>query len=249
MREMHKVVSAAGTPAEVGARIQSLPWKDLQHSLTESGYAVTPAVLTQEECAELRGLYTRNELFRSHIIMERLRFGRGDYKYFANPLPSLVRELRTHAYPHLAEVANRWADELEEATRFPATHAAFLEQCLHAGQKRPTPLLLHYEEGGYNCLHQDIYGAIAFPLQMVFLLGRPGHDWQGGEFVLVEQRPRAQSKVEVISADQGCAILFTTRYRPVQGSRGCYRVAMKHGVAQVRGGSRYTLGIIFHDAE
>ena len=233
----------------VKARIDRLPWSDLQQSLAESGYAVTPELLTQDECVELRNLYSQDQLFRSHIIMERLRFGRGDYKYFANPLPSIVRELRTHAYPHLAEVANRWAEELEEDTRFPAEHAAFLERCHRAGQKRPTPLLLHYEQDGYNCLHQDIYGAIAFPIQMVFLLGQQGRNWDGGEFVLMEQRPRAQSKVEVVATNQGCAIIFTTRHRPVQGTRGFYRVNMKHGVARVRSGSRYTLGIIFHDAE
>jgi uncharacterized protein len=236
-------------PSAIRQRIDGLPWGELQSSLTGSGYAVTPVVLTPEECAELRGLYPQDQPFRSHIIMERLRFGRGDYKYFANPLPSLVRELRTHTYPRLAEVANRWAEELEETEWFPAEHAAFLEQCHQAGQKRPTPLLLHYEQGGYNCLHQDIYGAVAFPLQMVFLLGQQGRDWEGGEFVLMEQRPRAPSKVEVVAANKGCAIIFTTRYRPVHGTRGYYRVNMKHGVARVRSGSRYTLGIIFHDAE
>jgi len=237
------------TTLSVEARINGLPWSELQPSLTESGYAVTPEVLTPEECAELRGLYPQDQLFRSHVIMERLGFGRGDYKYFANPLPLIVHELRTHTYPRLAEVANRWSEELEETVRFPAEHAAFLERCHRAGQKRPTPLLLHYEENGYNCLHQDIYGAIAFPIQMVFLLGQPGREWEGGEFVLMEQRPRAQSKVEVVASNEGCAIIFTTRHRPVSGSRGYYRVTMKHGVARVRSGSRYTLGIIFHDAE
>lgn len=230
-------------------RIDALPWADLQRAISELGYAVTPRVLTPEECADLRGLYARDELFRSQVIMERLRFGRGDYKYFADPLPELVRELRTFAYHHLAEVANHWAELLNDKTRFPAAHADFLELCHRAGQTRPTPLLLHYEEGGYNCLHQDIYGAVAFPLQIVFLLGQPGRDWHGGEFVLVEQIPRAQSKAEVMSPDEGCAIIFTTRYRPVQGSKGPYRVNMKHGVSRVRSGSRYTLGIIFHDAE
>lgn len=227
----------------------ALPWPELQKSLWNSGYAVSPAVLTAEECSELRELYTHDELFRSKIVMERLRFGKGDYKYFANPLPEIVRELRTHAYPHLAEVANEWAEALGDKSTFPAEHAAFLERCHRAGQQRPTPLLLHYEQDGYNCLHQDIYGAVAFPLQMVFMLGQQGRDWQGGEFIVVEQRPRAQSKAEVIAADEGCAVIFTTRYRPVQGSRGYYRVNMKHGVARVRSGSRYTMGIIFHDAE
>jgi hypothetical protein len=233
----------------VKGQIDALPWPDLQQSLAQSGYAVTSAVLTSGECADLRGLYGQNKLFRSHVIMERLQFGRGDYKYFANPLPPIVHQLRTHAYPHLAAVANRWAEQLEDDTRFPTEHAEFLDYCHRRGQSRPTPLMLHYEQSGYNCLHQDIYGAVAFPIQMVFMLGQQGRDWQGGEFVLLEQRPRAQSKVEVISADEGCAVAFTTRYRPVQGSRGYYRVTMRHGVAPVRSGSRYTLGIIFHDAE
>jgi hypothetical protein len=237
------------TSQEIRTRIDALPWSDLHSSLSEYGYAMTPAILTPEECAELRSLYARDELFRSKVIMERLRFGKGDYQYFANPLPAIVEELRTNAYPHLAPVANQWAEALGEKARFPADHAAFLERCHQAGQKRPTPLLLHYEKDGYNCLHQDIYGAVAFPLQMVFMLGQQGRDWQGGEFTLVEQRPRAQSKAEVISPDEGCAVIFTTRYRPVQGSRGYYRVNLKHGVARVRSGSRYTLGIIFHDAE
>jgi hypothetical protein len=230
-------------------RVDALPWSEILSMLKERGFTVTPNLLSPEECVYLRGLYANADLFRSHIIMERLRFGVGDYKYFANPLPSIVYELRTHNYPRLAAVANEWAEALVETARFPSEHAAFLEQCHRQGQRRPTPLLLHYEQGGYNCLHQDIYGKVAFPLQMVLMLGQQGRDWQGGEFVLVEQRPRAQSKVEVLSADEGCAIIFTTRYRPVQGSRGYYRVNLKHGVARVRQGSRYTLGIIFHDAE
>jgi hypothetical protein len=230
-------------------RVDALPWGDLLEGMKEGGYAVTPNLLTPEECSYLRGLYAQDELFRSHVIMERLRFGIGDYKYFADPLPSIVAELRTNTYPHLATLANTWAEAMAETSHFPDHHAAFLDQCHRAGQKRPTPLLLHYEAGGYNCLHQDIYGKVAFPLQMVILLGQRGREWEGGEFVLVEQRPRAQSKAEVVSADQGCAIIFTTRYRPVQGSRGHYRVNMKHGVARVHRGSRYTLGIIFHDAE
>ena len=233
----------------IAQRIDTLAWDDLKQSLGRSGFAITPRLLTTGECAELRELYPRDELFRSQVIMERLRFGRGDYKYFANPLPPIVHELRTHAYPHIAGVANEWAEALDNDRRFPYTHSAFLQECHRAGQTRPTPLLLHYEEGGYNCLHQDIYGAVAFPLQMVLLLGQQGRDWQGGEFVLVEQRPRAQSKAEVITADEGCAVIFTTRYRPVKGSHGHYRVNLKHGVARVRSGSRYTLGVIFYDAE
>ena len=236
------------TKTSISQRISALPWHELCASVTELGYAVTSPLLTPDECSDLRNLYSRDELFRSHVIMERLRFGRGDYKYFANPLPEIVRELRTHTYPHLAEIGNTWAEALGDETRFPPELEAFLKHCHRAGQKRPTPLLLHYEQGGYNCLHQDIYGAVAFPLQMVFLLGQHGRDWDGGEFVLVEQRPRAQSKAEVMSPDEGCAVIFTTRYRPVEGSRGYYRVNMKHGVSRVRSGRRYTLGIIYHDA-
>ncbi len=182
--------------------------------------------------------------------MERFRFGVGDYKYFNNPLPGLVSSLRTHAYPHLAAVANQWAEELgEKSPRFPCDHAEFLRICRKAGQAKPTPLLLHYEAGGYNCLHQDIYGEVSFPLQMVFLLGQQDRDWEGGEFLLLEQQPRAQSKGEVVRANQGQAIIFTTRYRPVRGTRGYYRVNMRHGVSRVHRGTRYTLGIIFHDAK
>jgi hypothetical protein len=189
--------------------------------------------------------------------MERYRFGIGDYKYFENPLPELVAELRTAAYPHLATVANHWVEALGakvlglggEQELYPLQHVEFLKLCHTAGQKKPTPLMLHYEAGGYNCLHQDLYGEVSFPLQMVFLLGQAGRDWEGGEFVLVEQQPRAQSKATVVSANQGQAIIFTTRYRPVKGTRGYYRVNVRHGVSRAHRGTRYTLGIIFHDAK
>jgi hypothetical protein len=231
-------------------RIDALDWQAAHRSLSERGYAVTAPILSPEECASLAASYGDASRFRSQIVMERYRFGVGDYKYFANPLPEMVSSLRTSAYPHLAKVANGWAENLgDKSPRFPAEHAAFLRICHKAGQTKPTPLLLHYEAGGYNCLHQDIYGEVAFPLQMVLLLGQPGRDWEGGEFLLVEQQPRAQSKAEVVHADQGHAIIFTTRYRPVQGTRGYYRVNMKHGVSRVHRGTRYTLGIIFHDAQ
>ena len=236
--------------ASIRERIEAWNWAAAAESLSERGYAVTTPILSPEECQSLAALYGDDRRFRSHIVMERYRFGVGDYKYFANPLPELVRELRTTAYPHLAEVANHWAEALGEKTaRFPTEHAAFLKVCHQAEQTKPTPLLLHYEAGGYNCLHQDIYGEVSFPLQMVFLLGQQGRDWEGGEFLLVEQQPRAQSKGEVILADQGGAIIFTTRHRPVRGTRGYYRVQMRHGVSRVRRGTRYTLGIIFHDAK
>jgi hypothetical protein len=231
-------------------RIDAINWNEAEESLSARGYTVTSPVLTPEECAEITALYQDDSRFRSHVIMERHRFGVGDYKYFANPLPALVANLRTSAYPHLAKVANAWATAFGEGKEpYPLEHAAFLKRCHKTGQTKPTPLMLHYETGGYNCLHQDLYGEIAFPLQMVFLLGQRGRDWKGGEFILVEQQPRAQSKAEVVAADQGQAIIFTTRYRPVKGSRGYYRVNLRHGVSHVHGGTRYTLGIIFHDAK
>jgi uncharacterized protein len=230
-------------------RIESLDWRALKESLSANGYGVTSAVLTAAECADVVALYHDDTRFRSQVIMERHRFGLGDYKYFTNPLPDIVADLRVGTYPHLAEIANEWAEALGgRDSPYPDNLAAFLKMCHKADQTRPTPLVLHYEAGGFNCLHQDIYGEVAFPLQMVFLLGQPGRDWQGGEFVLVEQQPRAQSKAAVVAASQGQAIIFTTRYRPVKGSRGYYRVNLRHGVSRVLQGTRYTLGIIFHDA-
>jgi uncharacterized protein len=231
-------------------RIDALDWNNAEEFLSERGYAVTTPILTAAECASLVALYNDASHFRSHIIMERYRFGVGDYKYFANPLPELVAELRGSVYPHVAVVANHWAQVLgESAPRYPREHGAFLKICHKAGQTKPTPLMLHYEAGGYNCLHQDLYGEVSFPLQMVFLLGQQGRDWEGGEFILVEQQPRAQSRPQVVLADCGQAIIFTTRYRPVKGSRGYYRVNLRHGVSRVHRGTRYTLGIIFHDAK
>ncbi|HEV2194392.1 MAG TPA: 2OG-Fe(II) oxygenase [Candidatus Acidoferrum sp.] len=247
---MPKAAQKTSQAQSVANRIDALDWKTAADSLSQRGYTVTPQILSTEECASLAAMYPDENRFRSHIIMERYRFGIGDYKYFSNPLPEIVTSLRTAAYPHLATIANAWAENLgEKSPRFPAEHAAFLKICHKAGQTKPTPLLLHYEPGGYNCLHQDIYGEVAFPLQMVFVLGQQSRDWEGGEFLLVEQQPRAQSKAEVVRADQGQAIIFTTRHRPVRGTRGYYRVNMKHGVSRVHRGTRYTLGIIFHDAK
>jgi hypothetical protein len=234
----------------IAGRIEALDWAATERSLSESGYAVTEPVLSRAECDALVALYNEESRFRSHIIMERYRFGTGDYKYFANPLPEVVVELRRSAYPHLAKVANRWSEALgENAPRYPREHAAFLKICQKAGQTKPTPLMLHYEAGGYNCLHQDLYGEVSFPLQMVFLLGQHGVDWDGGEFILVEQQPRAQPKPQVVIADCGEAIVFATRYRPMKGSRGYYRVSLRHGVSRVHRGTRFTLGVIFHDAK
>jgi hypothetical protein len=234
----------------IAERVEALDWAVVERSLSECGYAVTAPVLSRAECGALVALFKEESRFRSHIIMERYRFGVGDYKYFANPLPEVVMELRHCAYPYLAEVANHWAEALrEKAPRYPLEHETFLKTCHKAGQTKPTPLMLHYEAGGYNCLHQDLYGEVSFPLQMVFLLGQHGVDWDGGEFILVEQQPRAQSKPQVVIADCGQAIIFTTRYRPVKGSRGYYRVNLRHGVSRVHRGTRYTLGVIFHDAK
>lgn len=247
---MPKAAQRTSTAQSIAERIDALDWKAAADSLSQCGYAVIVQILSPEECESLVGMYGDETRFRSRVVMERYRFGVGDYKYFDNPLPEIVASLRIAAYPHLATVANEWAENLgEKSPRFPAEHAAFLKICHKAGQTKPTPLLLHYEAGGYNCLHQDIYGEIAFPLQMVFLLGQQCRDWEGGEFLLVEQQPRAQSKAEVVHADQGQAIIFTTRYRPVRGTRGYYRANMKHGVSRVHHGTRYTLGIIFHDAK
>jgi hypothetical protein len=234
----------------VKGKVDALDWRAAEGSLSAQGFTVTAPILTAEDCAELVALYDYEKRFRSHIIMERYRFGVGDYKYFENPLPQVVASLRTAAYPHLAAIANRWAEALgEHGAVYPPAHAEFLEICHQVGQKKPTPLMLHYEAGGYNCLHQDLYGEVSFPMQMVFLLGQEGRDWEGGEFILVEQQPRAQSKAEVVRGNQGQAIIFTTRYRPVKGTRGYYRVNLRHGVSRVHRGTRYTLGIIFHDAK
>jgi uncharacterized protein len=236
--------------ASIQQRFDTLDWPVAHESLSARGYAVTAPILSPEECRSIVALYDDESRFRSHVIMERHRFGLGDYKYFADPLPKIVSDIRTTAYPHLAPVANAWAAAFgEKKPPFPSEHAAFLKTCHQAGQTRPTPLVLHYEADGFNCLHQDLYGEVAFPLQMVFLLGQPGRDWEGGEFLLVEQQPRAQSKAEVVQATQGQAIIFTTRYRPVKGGRSYYRVNIRHGVSRVHRGTRYTLGIIFHDAK
>ncbi len=233
----------------ISARLAALNWKGLRQSLWQLGYAVTPALLTQAECQNLVGLYGCDEAFRSHIIMARYRFGRGDYKYFNYPLPEIVQHLREQSYSYLAPVAKEWSEALGMSAVFPLQHSAFLDICRQSKQTRPTPLLLHYEEGDFNCLHQDLYGSVAFPFQMTCFLSQPGIDFEGGEFVLSEQQPRAQSKVEVISPGQGQAVIFTTRYRPVQGSRGYYRTNIRHGVSRVRRGIRFTLGVIYHDAE
>jgi len=230
-------------------RLEGLDWKTLEAELWRDGAAKTPPVLTARECTEAIQWHREPQRFRSHIDMARFRFGVGDYHYFADPLPPLVSELSEHAYPHLAPIANRWMEAIGMPDRYPPRLAEFLNRCHRAGQKKPTPLLLHYEPGGYNCLHQDLYGALAFPFQMVCFLSEPGRDYHGGEFLLLEQRPRAQSIGRAIAGKQGEILLFTTRYKPVEGARGYYRANIKHGVSPLHSGTRFTLGIIFHDAK
>ena len=233
---------------DIKARLAALDWHALEQSLWELGYAKTPPVLTPAECTDLIALYGDDRRFRSRVEMARYKFGVGDYQYFDAPLPPLVEALRVHAYPPLAAIANRWEAALGTATRHPPDLPSLLALCRRRGQTKPTPLLLHYEAGGYNCLHQDLYGDVVFPLQLTCFLSRRGVDYTGGEFLLVEQRPRAQSRGEAVATEQGEMVIFTTRYRPARGGRGYYRAVMRHGVSRVHSGSRYTLGVIFHDA-
>jgi uncharacterized protein len=222
---------------------------DLAESLNSHGYVVLPSVLNPDECAALAALYEAEDGFRSRVVMARHGFGSGEYKYFAYPLPERVQRLRQELYPRLAAVANAWNARLGSPIRFPDQHAAFLDRCHQAGQTRPTPLLLRYTAGDYNCLHQDVYGEHVFPLQVTFLLSVPGQDFSGGEFVLVEQRPRTQSRVAVVPLRQGDGVVFPVHHRPVEGARGAYRVNLRHGVSEIHSGRRQTLGIIFHDAQ
>ena len=232
----------------IAERLARLDWADIGTSLDEWGHARTPALLTPSECAELRVLYADPARFRSRVDMARYRFGVGEYKYFADPLPQVVREMRERAYPPLGDIANRWEAALKTRVRHSADLAGLLALCALRGQKKPTPLLLRYDAGGYNCLHQDLYGEVVFPIQLTVLLSEPGKDFEGGEFLLVEQRPRAQSRGSVVRLEQGDAVIFTTRYRPAAGARGHYRATMRHGVSRVLSGERYTLGVIFHNA-
>jgi len=230
-------------------RADALDWDRVEEELEASGSAVLPRLLSPEECREIASSYPDDSRFRSRVVMSRHGFGRGEYKYFAHPLPPVVLELRDALYPRLVGVANRWNEALRESARFPASHEEFLARCRAAGQTRPTPLLLRYGPGDYNCLHQDLYGENVFPIQVAILLSRPGEDFTGGELVLTEQRPRMQSRVEVAPVEQGDGLAFAVNVRPVRGARGSYRVRMRHGVSRIRSGERYTLGVIFHDAE
>ncbi|HUN83774.1 MAG TPA: 2OG-Fe(II) oxygenase [Terracidiphilus sp.] len=231
------------------SRLESLEWQNIATELNESGNALLKSVLTSSECEALANLYGSDELFRSRVVMARHGFGRGEYKYFGYPLPAIVQALRASLYERLEPIANQWNQAMEIDIRYPSRHQDFIERCHRVGQLRPTPLLLHYRPGDYNCLHQDIYGEHLFPIQVAFLLSEPERDFTGGQFVLTEQRPRMQSRPEVVPLRQGDAVAFAVRHRPVQGTRGIYRVNLRHGVSQLRSGQRYTMGIIFHDAQ
>lgn len=248
MRPGGAAARALVTPPPVAARVAALDWRRLAAELDERGCATTGALLTAAECAALRAGYDDDAAFRSRVVMARHGFGRGEYKYFSYKLPPLVEDLRTAVYPHLAPVANAWEQALGTGTAYPEDHAAYLARCHAAGQRRPTPLLLKYTAGDYNCLHRDLYGELVFPLQLTVLLSRPGTDFTGGEFVLTEQRPRMQSRAEVVPLAEGEAVIFAVNQRPMRGTRGVYRVALRHGVSRVRTGERFTLGVIFHDA-
>jgi hypothetical protein len=229
--------------------MRELDWERIGGELDAAGCAVLPGMLPDAACDELAALYDTDDRFRSRVIMARHGFGRGEYKYFAHPLPGAVARLRGALYAPLGAIANRWNEAMGVDVRYPDDHAAFLKRCHDDGQTRPTPLLLRYGDGDYNCLHQDLYGQHVFPLQMTVLLSRPGRDFTGGEFVLTEQRPRMQSRAEVVPLDRGDGVIFPVHRRPVQGTRGIYRVALRHGVSRIRSGRRHALGIIFHDAE
>lgn len=228
--------------------LKTIDWAAVSSDLDAQGWAVMPKLLSAKECDSIAGLYQKEEGFRSKIVMARHGFGRGEYKYFPYPLPPPVEELRTALYPDLASFANHWHEAMGVKVRFPPTHAEFIRRCHRAGQKRPTPLLLQYGKDDYNCLHQDLYGEHVFPLQVAVLLKEPGEDFEGGEFVLTEQRPRMQSRAAVVPLHKGDGVVFAVNSRPVRGTKGFYRVNLRHGVSKLRSGRRHTLGIIFHDA-
>lgn len=230
-------------------KIDGLDWPSVAASLDTYGYAVIEGLLSAAQCSALADAYDRDSLYRSRIVMSRHGFGRGEYKYFAYPLPPLIATLRSTIYPHLVPIANHWNEMMGVAVRYPKTHAAFVERCHLAGQRRPTPLIIQYAQDDYNCLHQDIYGEHIFPIQVAILLSQPKRDFTGGEFVLTEQRPRMQSRAEVVPLEQGDAVIFAVSNRPVQGTRSVYRVNLRHAVSRLRSGRRHTVGIIFHDAQ
>jgi hypothetical protein len=243
-----EAVATLDSAEEIAERSQAIDWGRVAQDLDARGSAVLAGLLRPGECQALAGLYPVDSVFRSRIVMGRHGFGRGEYKYFSYPLPDVIAGLRTALYPQLVPLANRWNQAMGIDVRYPAEHAAFIARCHKAGQRKPTPLLLQYEEDDYNCLHQDLYGEHVFPLQVAVLLSEPGRDFTGGEFVMTEQRPRMQSRAEVVPLRQGDAVVFAVHHRPVQGTRGVYRVNLRHGVSRIRSGHRHTVGIIFHDA-
>jgi hypothetical protein len=247
-RRETEITRSASATQPIDQRVAREDFDRIGTDLDAAGFAVIGKLLDVEACRDTALLYPDDSRFRSHIHMARHGFGRGEYKYFSYPLPDPIAALRAALYPNLADIANRWNERLGEAVRFPATHADFLKRCHRAGQTRPTPLLLKYVEGDYNCLHQDLYGEHVFPLQVAVLLSEPLKDFTGGEFVITEQRPRMQSRASVVPLTRGDAVVFAVHHRPVQGTRGVYRVNLRHGVSALRGGNRHTLGIIFHDA-
>ncbi|MDL2398205.1 2OG-Fe(II) oxygenase [Rhizobium mayense] len=249
MNAHSKLGQSAPAVQSAEARVAEYDWRKLSEELSGFGCAVMEKLLSPEECRAIADLYPQEEHFRSQIHMARHGFGKGEYRYFRYPLPDLLGGLRTALYPRLAEVANDWNGRMGIDQHYPQNHADFLKQCHDAGQTRPTPLLLQYVPGDFNCLHQDLYGDLAFPLQVAILLSEPGRDFTGGEFVLTEQRPRMQSRVEVVPLRQGDAVAFAVHNRPVRGSKGSYRVNLRHGVSRLRSGMRHTVGIIFHDAK
>lgn len=238
----------AASLSDIAQRVEAVNWNTVAQNLDQYGSAMLTGLLTPQECDALAASYSRADLFRSRVVMARHGFGRGEYQYFRYPLPDLIGTLRTTVYPHLVPLANRWNEIMRIDTRFPAEHAAFIQRCHDADQLRPTPLLLQYAQDDYNCLHQDLYGEHVFPLQLAILLSEPGRDFTGGEFVMTEQRPRMQSRAEVIPLRKGDAVVFAVHHRPVQGTRGSYRVNLRHGVSRLHSGTRHTLGVIFHDA-
>jgi hypothetical protein len=243
------LTSRPATSGKIKTRVGAVDWTGASAHLDTYGWMMLKTLLTANECATVAGLYEDDRRFRSHVVMARHGFGRGEYKYFAYPLPDILAELRTALYPRLAPIANRWNESMSIDVRFPDGLAEFIKRCHKAGQTRPTPLLLQYAAGDFNALHQDVYGEHVFPLQMTILLSEPETEFTGGEFVLTEQRPRMQSRAEVVPLRQGDAVVFAVRDRPVQGTRGNYRVRMRHGVSRLRSGHRHTVGLIFHDAK
>lgn len=242
-------MSRPAKATSITERVEAIAWEQVTRDLDAEGNAIVKKILSADECDQIRLLYEKKDIFRSYVVMERLNFGRGEYRYFRYPLPELIAALRTSVYPHLVPIANRWNEAMGINVRYPMKHADFIDRCHRAGQVKPTPLLLKYGAGDYNCLHQDLYGEHVFPLQFAILLSEPDQDFTGGEFVMTEQRPRMQSRPMIVPLRKGDGVVFAVSSRPVQGKKGPYRVNLRHGVSRLRSGSRHTLGIIFHDAQ